>query len=574
MVRRDQQAAPSWDAARGLLFCGDVRLYNRPELFSELEVPASEQDCPDLELARRAYLRWGDESPLHLVGDFAFAAWDDDRRTLFAARDHLGSNPLFFRKTSDGIVVASQLQQIIPLLGDPSEEIEAAKILDQLSEQVSDPSKTFFQSVVRLRPGHRLVATANNVAERRYWFPPETPDRSLSYEENLERLRQAFRRAVRDRLESDHPLVAHSSGGFDSSTILMAADEIYRSEPGRAPLVMASALTPGFACDESNYMDAVASRVSFEGVRWNVLEETSSSFPGVFGGVPSLRIGLGGGPLRDLEIARERGARVLVSGLMGDEVWYAGGVLRDFVRHGRLDVLLRHVRRWGLGLSALRRTLDWGLGIFEPSVASTIAHRFEGRSAPPPEWMGPRLREIYPLAAEPADLLSLRWPSHLLASIWARLTSPLTGAHIERMTDYGREDGVEVRLPHADVRLIECIMAVPWRQRDPKGHNRRTGREALGTLLPPEFASRRIQKPWTDVWNATSRRRAHGLAPFFRAGRWASAPFVDRGIARAMFATALTGVANTPPGSLSTILAFGGLETWLCQLFRYNSPGS
>ena len=574
MVRRDELAAPTWDAARGLLFCGDVRLYNRPELFSELEMSASERDCPDLELARRAYLRWGHDSPLHLVGDFAFAAWDDDRRTLFAARDHLGSSPLYFRKTSEGIVVASQLQQIIPLLKDPSEEIEAAKILDQLTEDVSDPSKSFFQSVVRLRPGHRLVATADNVAERRYWFPPETPDTSLSYGENLERLRQVFRRAVRDRLESDHPLVAHSSGGFDSSTILMAADEIYRSEPGRAPLVMASALTPGFACDESNYMDAVASRVSFQGIRWNVLEETSSSFPGVFGGTPSLRLGLGGGPLRDLELAREKGARVLVSGLMGDEVWYAGGVLRDFVRCGRLDVLLRHARRAGLGLSALRHTLNWGLGVFEPGIASTIAHRFEDRSAPPPGWMGPRLREIYPLAPEPANLLSPRWPSHLLAAIWARLTSPLTGAHVERMTDYGREDGLEVRLPHADVRLIECIMAVPWRQREPRGHNRRTGREALGPLLPPEFANRRIQKPWTDVWNATSRRRAHGLAPLFRAGRWASSPFVDRGIARAMFATALTGASNTPPRSLSTILAFGGLEAWLRQLFRYNSSGS
>ena len=88
----------------------------------------------------------------------------------------------------------------------------------------------------------------------------------------------------------------------------MAADEVYRSEPGRAPLVMVSALAPGFACDESNYMDAVASRVSFEGLRWNIVEETSSSFPGVFRGAPNIRIGLAGGPRRDLEIARQKRA--------------------------------------------------------------------------------------------------------------------------------------------------------------------------------------------------------------------------------------------------------------------------
>lgn len=575
VVRRDEQAVPSWDAARGLLFCGDVRLYNRPELLAELEVSTSERDCADLELARRAYLRWGQESPRRLVGDFAFAAWDDDRRILFAARDQLGSRPLFFRKTSEGIVVTSQLQQLMPLLNDPFHEIDAAQILDLLTDHVSDPGRTFFRGVVRLRPGHRLVATASGVAESRYWTPPVTPDTSLSYDENCERLRGVFRRAVRDRLESDHPIVAHSSGGFDSSTILMAADEVYRSEPGRVPLVMVSALAPGFACDESSYMDAVASRVSFEGLRWNVVEETSSSFPGVFRGAPNLRVGLAGGPRRDLEIARQKGARILVSGFMGDEVWYAGGVMRDFVRRGRLDVVLRHVRRAGLGLSALRHTFDWGLGVLAPAVAPTIARRLEGRRfAPVPEWMGPRLREIYPPPAEPFDLPSSDWPSHLLAALWARLTRARTGVQVEGMTDYGSEDGLEVRLPHADIRLIECIMTLPWSQRDPQGHHRRTGRDALGTLLPPEFAGRRVQKPWTDVWNATSRRTVQGLAPFFRTGSWASSPFVDRGIARAMFETALNGGVTIPIQSLSTVLALGGLEAWLRQVFHYNSPRS
>lgn len=398
VVRRDEQAAPSWDAARGLLFCGDVRLYNRPELLAELGIAASQGECADLELARQAYLRWGPESPRHLVGDFAFAAWDDDRRILFAARDHLGTRPLFFRKASEGIVVASRLHQLMPLLNDPLDELAAPQILDLLSEHVSDPRRTLFRGFVRLRPGHRLIATAREVVESRYWMPPATPDTSLSYDENCERLRSVFRRAVRDRLESDHPIVAHSSGGFDSSTILMAAEEVYRSEPGRAPLIMVSALAPGFACDESNYMDAVASRVSFEGLRWNIIEETSSSFPGVFRGAPTVRIGLAGGPRRDLEIARQKGARVLVSGFMGDEVWYAGGVLRDFVRRARLDIVLRHVRRAGLGFSALRHTIDWGLGILNPALAPTIAHRLEGGFAPPPEWMGPRLRDLSPFS--------------------------------------------------------------------------------------------------------------------------------------------------------------------------------
>jgi asparagine synthase (glutamine-hydrolysing) len=568
VVRRDELAVPSWDAALGLLFCGDVRLYNRPELISELGILESERDCSDLELARRAYLRWGYKSPVHMVGDFAFVAWDDGRRELFAARDHLGSRPLYFRKTSEGIIVASQPQQFIPLLDHSPAEIEAAQILDLLVDHVSDPSRSFFRGVTRLRPGHRLVATPAGVTESRYWMPPEAPDMSLSYEENGERLRGVFRRAVQDRLESDHPIVAHSSGGFDSSTILMAADEVYRSDSGRVPLVMASGLAPGFACDESNYMDAVATRVSFEGVRWGIVEETSSSFPGVFSGAPDLRLGPGGGPRRDLEIAQEKGARVLISGFMGDEAWYAGGVLRDFVSRGWLGAVLRHVHGSGFGPSVLRQAFDWALGIFQPLTAFKIAGRREQRFVPPPEWLGPRLKEIYPPAPEPFDLPSIDWSSHLFISLWARLTRPRTGVLMEAMTDYGIEHGLEVRLPHADVRLIESILAIPWTQREPRGHHRRTGREAFGRLLPPEFATRRGQKPWTDVWNATRHRSLHNLAPFFRNGPWMSAPFVDRGIARGMFETALASGPNTGSPNLATVSAFGALEAWLRGFLR------
>src|SRR5687768_17307782 len=70
VVKRDGLTVPSWDPARGVLFAGDVRLYNRAELLTALDTPELDRACSDLELARLAYLRWGEESPNHLVGDF------------------------------------------------------------------------------------------------------------------------------------------------------------------------------------------------------------------------------------------------------------------------------------------------------------------------------------------------------------------------------------------------------------------------------------------------------------------------------------------------------------------------
>lgn len=566
VVRRDAGVGPSWDKATGLLFAGDVRLYNRPELTAELGLSSSEPERSDLELARLAYLRWKHESPLHLVGDFAFAAWDDDGRTLFAARDHLGIRPLYYRELADGVAVASDIRQILAIVDRPSDEVSGEQVLDWLSGEVRDLHRTFFRGIVRLLPGHRLLADARGVKESRYWMPPATPERSVSYAENCDRLRELFRRAVRDRLESDYPIVAHSSGGFDSSTIIMAADEVYRVEPHRSSLVMASATAPGFPSDESHYMDAVAAAVSFEGLRWSIVDETPLSFPGVSRAAPALRFGLAGGPRRDLEIARQRGARVLLGGLLGDDVWYAAGVLRDLVRHGRLVHLLRNLYLTNSIPVAIRRLVDAGLGVVSPAMAHRIADRH--RRAAPPEWLGPALRHLRPAPSPRFDIRRVEWPSHLLCSIWARLTDPRSCLVVESTVEYGSEEGIEVRAPHADIRLVEYVLTIPWEQREPLGHFRRTGRDALGPLLPPEFSTRVGQKPWTSVWRATARRATQALVPFIDTGPWLSAPYVDRGIARGMLRDVVARGVDSAPQNWLHVLEFGTLEAWLRGLLR------
>src|SRR4051812_2141433 len=94
VVERDRRGAPRWDPERQLLFVGDVRLYNRADLFRQLDVGAAPGEATDADIAWHAYLRWGEDCPKYLVGDFSFAIWDERTRSLFAARDHFGVRPL------------------------------------------------------------------------------------------------------------------------------------------------------------------------------------------------------------------------------------------------------------------------------------------------------------------------------------------------------------------------------------------------------------------------------------------------------------------------------------------------
>jgi asparagine synthase (glutamine-hydrolysing) len=567
VVGRDETAGPSWDAARGLLFAGDVRLYNRPELIAELgEPPAALHACSDLDLARLAYLKWGPASPSRLVGDFAFAAWEERERTLFAARDHFGMRPLHFHRLVDGVAVASDVRQLLAFVGDPGRELSGAQILDGLLRRPTDLRRTYFRTIERVPPGAAVVLTDGKIERRRYWMPPDASETNRSYADHCEQLRHVFKRAVRDRLESDRPIIVHASGGFDSSTIVMAADEIYRSEPQRPPLTLASAVAPGFPSDESRYIDAVAAHVSFAGERWNVIPQAAPRFPGVLGAAPILRHGLAGGPRRDLELAQERGARVLISGLLGDGVWHATGVLRDMVRHGRWLQAAHEILRRGLP-GAYSRTVDAGLGLLPPALAVRAARRLTGSRPPPPEWLGPELRSLYAHTRGPE--LDVAWPgsSHLQLVAWTRLAGPGVGRLVAAFVDYAADEGVELRAPYADVRLVEAVLRIPWRQREPRGHYRRTGRDALGPMLPPEFAQRFGQQSWSDVWAANARRTTLTIAPLIQAGPWRSAPYVDRGIARAMLQDVLAGRDRDRPQVPMLVADFGALEAWLRQLF-------
>ena len=70
-------------------------LTNRSELFGMLDVPRAEQaGVSDSGLILLAYGKWGRECPRYLAGDFAFAIWDDSRKELFCARDHVGQTNL------------------------------------------------------------------------------------------------------------------------------------------------------------------------------------------------------------------------------------------------------------------------------------------------------------------------------------------------------------------------------------------------------------------------------------------------------------------------------------------------
>ena len=205
-----------------LTITADARIDDRVRLCGELRgagQPASADDT-DPRLILLAYRAWGSRCVEHLLGDFAFAIWDDGRRRLFCARDHFGVKPFFYRPEPAGFAFANSLEALRALPG--GERLDDLAVADfLLFDELQDPGATIHAAIRRLPPAHALEVGGGDVEVRRYW----TLDRAVEIRHRgdpLERFNAVLQEAVSDRLRT-HDVCVSLSGGLDSPAIAAAA---------------------------------------------------------------------------------------------------------------------------------------------------------------------------------------------------------------------------------------------------------------------------------------------------------------------------------------------------------------
>ena len=328
---------------RDLCAVGDLRLDNRDDLRAALG--GGRQLDSDIAILLAAYERWGEQTAEKLIGDFAFVIWDARQREVYAARDPFGVRSLCYWSRTGKIVFATDAAQLLAL-PEVDRSPDPETVVGYLGWTFPRYGPTFFRAICSVRPGHYLRARAGFTREVEYFTPPSDEIHCARSEDYERRFSELFERAVRDRIDSKYPIVAHLSGGLDSSSIVCAADRIYRHEPGnRVPFVTASAVFPGEVYDETPFIDAVARHVTFPSHRWdgNVPSGREFSHPAI--GIPGSSVTLPGGSVGDIETATDIGARVMLTGSMGDVVTGEIGLFNELIRRRRWFTILEQVLR-------------------------------------------------------------------------------------------------------------------------------------------------------------------------------------------------------------------------------------
>lgn len=206
----------------------DARIDGRQDLVRKLKAGGCDASpsAPDVELILRAYQAWGEDCVEHLLGDFAFAIWDERRRHLFCARDHFGVKPFFYAQAGDYLIFSNTLNclRLHPAVSDELNDLAIADFL--LFGNNQDVATTAFAGVRRLPPAHCLRWSDGSLRLRRYWTLPA--DVELQYRrarDYIDEFQSLLGAAVEDRLRTAHIGVA-MSGGLDSTIVAATARKL------------------------------------------------------------------------------------------------------------------------------------------------------------------------------------------------------------------------------------------------------------------------------------------------------------------------------------------------------------
>lgn len=218
-LKRGHQPMVDEDSKTAVVFNGEI--YNFQDLRSRLETKGFQfKTRSDTEVLLKSYLDQGFDCLHSFEGMFAFAIWDSQTRTLFAARDRMGKKPLYYTFQNGVFAFASELSafQNLPFL---KLEVDRMSLIRFLSYEYVPTPHTIYRDVLKLRPGHFLTFSRGEVRTIKYWdLPLSNQETNLTEGECCEKLRFLLGKAIKRRLVSDVPLGVFLSGGIDSSSIV------------------------------------------------------------------------------------------------------------------------------------------------------------------------------------------------------------------------------------------------------------------------------------------------------------------------------------------------------------------
>lgn len=533
-------------------------IYNYVELARDVSVPL--QSSSDTEvLLELAEARGLDAALGEANGMWALAFVRHDLATVEFARDRAGKKPLYIWSGNGRLVVASELKTVAALSGTRF-RVNHAVLADYLDQGVMDGRDESWLSGISTLPAGSIGTVdwgspSPTVTARRLW-EPSLVESSADFGSATETLRGLFQSSIQLRLRADVPVAVTLSGGLDSSAIAaQMAREI--GDPTRVHAI--SAVSPGQQGDESRHIDTACKALGLTSHRVDLGWSPQDSFDlmkhvtwhndaplSSFSNIAFYRL---------MAEARKIGIKVVLSGQGADEMFcgyrkYFFWALREDIARRRVIPAIRN-----LAGSLISRTVVTQFSLGE--AQRYLPGRYRAKSL-----LKPSVRE-----AGGHHALGLGG-----GGVAARQLLDLQRFSVPYLTHYedraSMANGVEVRLPFLDYRIMEFALRQPTGFKVRNGWTKYLMRKTFGDILPPEILWRRDKQGFSnpqEQWLRGELRRDVEATLFGDANIYTHG-LIDRATMRTAWDHFQSGNQQVPHRQIFSAWA---LETWLDAFSQY-----
>jgi asparagine synthase (glutamine-hydrolysing) len=454
-----------------ITFNGEI--YNYLEIKAELEVLGYRfNSTSDTEVVLAAYDKWGEKCFLKFNGMWALAIWDKQTKRLFISRDRLGKKPLFYAKTSHGFAFASEMKALYPLLNSIDKNIPIINkaIADVFSYENTEDC--LIKGISRFPASSHGVFRDNNLNIKKYWtvFDNETPN-ILKYEEQVEYLRFLFLDACKIRMRSDVQIGTALSGGLDSTATICAMANVAKSENVLEHQFKHDwqhayvATFPGSEIDESIYAKRV---VDYLGIGATYLAiDPLKDIEKIFEYTYMFEELYLTSPIPFIQLynqVKNKGTTVTLDGHGSDELF--AGYPFQFTR--AISDVLPNVLKVNNIMSTYRDTLLKNNNLFY----DLGTHTYNG------------LLQI----AKGKNNKKLDYLNNLLYESTFQNILPTLLRNYDR---YSMINGVEIRMPFLDYRIVNFAFSIPWSSKLRNGFSKAIVRDAIMPFAPKDIVERK-----------------------------------------------------------------------------------
>ena len=461
------------------------QIYNTAELRNVLiENGFIFNTTSDTEVLLKAFIFYGYDVVKHLNGIFAFAIWNKNNEELFLARDHFGIKPLFYTIKNDNLIFASEIKALFEFPG-----IE--KVVDQngICElfgigPAHTAGTTVFKDIYELKPANFAIFNKYGLFVHRYWKFISKPHVD-SFEETCMKVKYLLEDSIKRQLVSDVPLCTFLSGGLDSSIITAYASD-YCNKNGLPPL---NTFSVDYVDNDKNFVKSDFQPNSDNYYINLMVEKYKTNHTNIVLDTPDLAK-----YLEDAMIARDTPgmadvdsslllfcknvkpyATVSLSGECADEIF--GGYPWFF----REDALNSGTFPWSIALSERQHLLNTNIAS-KINLKDYIDFRYNES-----------LNEIEFLDSDSKETTEKRKITYLTMN-WFMQTL------LDRSDRTSMYNGLELRVPFCDYRLVQYMWNVPWEMKALNGREKGLLRYVVKDLLPTEIVDRK-KSPYPKTHN-------------------------------------------------------------------------